>query len=72
MPMLEPAFHAIFRKEISSGSLRITYPSGRREAYGDGSGPPLALRFADAGGAARRRCSTPGSRPPRCTWTAGS
>ena len=45
--MLEKALHAIFRDQISTGSLRVTFPSGRREAYGDGSGPPLALRFAD-------------------------
>ena len=48
MQMLESAFHAIFRKEISSGNLRITYPSGRQEAYGNGSSPTLSLRFTDA------------------------
>ncbi len=45
--MLENSLHAIFRKEISAGNLRISYPSGRQEFYGDGSGPPLALRIAD-------------------------
>ena len=45
--MIENALHAIFRKHIATGTLRITYPSGRTESYGDGSGPPLALRIAD-------------------------
>ena len=57
--MLEKALHAIFRDQISTGSLRVTFPSGRREAYGDGSGPPLALRFADEG-ALRRVLFDPG------------
>jgi cyclopropane-fatty-acyl-phospholipid synthase len=47
--MLENALHNVFRRGIVSGSLRVTFPSGRTEAYGDGSGPPLALRFRDAG-----------------------
>ncbi|HET9067485.1 MAG TPA: cyclopropane-fatty-acyl-phospholipid synthase family protein [Amaricoccus sp.] len=46
--MLEKALHAILSDQISTGSLRVTYPSGRRETYGDGTGAPLALRFADA------------------------
>jgi cyclopropane-fatty-acyl-phospholipid synthase len=47
--MLEQALHAIFRDQISAGSLRVTFPSGRRETYGDGTGTPLTLRIADAG-----------------------
>jgi cyclopropane-fatty-acyl-phospholipid synthase len=57
--MLEKPLHAIFRDQIVTGSLRVTYPSGRTEAYGDGSGPPLALRFAD-GRALRRVLIDPG------------
>ena len=45
--MLENTLHAIFRKEIAAGTLRVTYPSGRTERYGDGSGAPLAIRIAD-------------------------
>src|SRR6188472_260735 len=45
--MFENALNATLRKTITSGSLRVTYPSGRQETYGDGSGPPLALRFRD-------------------------
>jgi cyclopropane-fatty-acyl-phospholipid synthase len=45
--MLENTLHAIFRKEIAAGNLRVAYPSGRTERYGDGSGAPLALRIAD-------------------------
>jgi cyclopropane-fatty-acyl-phospholipid synthase len=47
--MLENALNAAFRRHIAEGSLRVTYPSGRTERYGDGSGPPVALRIADAG-----------------------
>jgi cyclopropane-fatty-acyl-phospholipid synthase len=47
--MLENALHAILRRQITVGRLSIAYPSGRTEQYGDGSGPPVALRFADAG-----------------------
>jgi cyclopropane-fatty-acyl-phospholipid synthase len=46
--MLENALHNAFRR-IRSGSLKVTFASGRTESYGDGSGPPLALRFQDAG-----------------------
>ena len=45
--IIENALHATFRKHIASGALRITYPSGRTERYGDGNGPPLALRITD-------------------------
>jgi cyclopropane-fatty-acyl-phospholipid synthase len=45
--MLENALHAAFRKHVAAGSLQVTFPSGRIERYGDGSGPPIALRLAD-------------------------
>jgi cyclopropane-fatty-acyl-phospholipid synthase len=45
--MLENALHTTLRKGISSGILRITYPSGRQESYGDGTGAPIAIRFID-------------------------
>ena len=47
--MLETPLHVIFRDQITTGSLRVTYPSGRRETYGDGTGTPLSLRIADPG-----------------------
>jgi cyclopropane-fatty-acyl-phospholipid synthase len=47
--MLENALHAALRRQITVGRLSIAYPSGRTEQYGDGSGPPVAIRFADAG-----------------------
>ena len=47
--MLENALHNVLRRQIDAGSLRVAFPSGRTETYGDGSGPPLALRFADPG-----------------------
>ena len=47
--MLENALHAILRRQFPGGEPHVTYPSGRRETYGDGSGTPLALRFADTG-----------------------
>jgi cyclopropane-fatty-acyl-phospholipid synthase len=46
--MLEKALHAALRRQISTGRLGVAYPSGRTEQYGDGSGPPVAIRFADA------------------------
>ena len=36
------------RRFIRSGSLTITTASGRRLKFGDGSGPPVAVRFAGA------------------------
>jgi len=45
--IIENALHATFRKHIATGALRITYPTGRIERYGDGNGPPLALRITD-------------------------
>ena len=47
--MLEKALHAALRRQITVGRLSIAYPSGRTEQYGDGSGPPVAVRFTDAG-----------------------
>jgi cyclopropane-fatty-acyl-phospholipid synthase len=46
--MLENALHAAFGRHLTAGSLRVTYPSGRIETYGDGNGPPIALRIVDA------------------------
>jgi cyclopropane-fatty-acyl-phospholipid synthase len=46
--MLENALNAAFRRHIAEGDLRVTYPSGRTERYGDGSGAPVALRVTDA------------------------
>ena len=37
--MLENALHNALGREIIAGSLRVTYPSGRAEAYGDGVDP---------------------------------
>ena len=45
--MLENALHAFLGRKISAGNLRVGFPSGRTERYGDGSGPALAFRIAD-------------------------
>lgn len=45
--MLENVLHSALKAQIGSGRLRITYPSGRTEQYGDGEGTPVAIRFAD-------------------------
>ena len=45
--MLETHLHAALHARIGRGNLRITFPSGRVEAYGDGSGPALQVRIAD-------------------------
>ena len=45
--MLETPLHVVFRDQITTGSLRVRYPSGRRESYGDGTGTLLSLRIAD-------------------------
>jgi cyclopropane-fatty-acyl-phospholipid synthase len=47
--MLENALHAALRRQLTVGRLSVAYPSGRTEQYGDGSGPPVAVRFTDAG-----------------------
>jgi cyclopropane-fatty-acyl-phospholipid synthase len=45
--MLERFLHAALEKMARFGTLRVTYPSGRSETYGDGSGIPVALRLVD-------------------------
>jgi cyclopropane-fatty-acyl-phospholipid synthase len=45
--MFETLLHDALSKRIRTGTLGIGYPSGRTERYGDGSGPPLALRITD-------------------------
>jgi cyclopropane-fatty-acyl-phospholipid synthase len=47
--MLENLLHRALQKQIASGDLRLTYPSGRSERYGDGTGEPLAARIRDTG-----------------------
>jgi cyclopropane-fatty-acyl-phospholipid synthase len=47
--MFENALHKALLRHFARGSLRVTFPSGRSETYGDGSGPPLAVRFDDPG-----------------------
>ena len=47
--MLENTLHAALRRQITAGRLSVAYPSGRTEQYGDGSGPPVAVRFTDTG-----------------------
>lgn len=39
----------LLRKIIAKGALRLTDHSGEIETYGDGSGPPIAIRFTDEG-----------------------
>jgi cyclopropane-fatty-acyl-phospholipid synthase len=34
---------------VTTGSLRVVLPDGRAFEFGDGSGPPIQLRFADEG-----------------------
>jgi cyclopropane-fatty-acyl-phospholipid synthase len=34
---------------LRSGSLTVRFASGRARTFGDGTGPPLAIRFADKG-----------------------
>ncbi len=45
--MLKNLLDNALRKGISHGNLRITYPSGAVSHYGDGSGPPVAIRVTD-------------------------
>ncbi|MBB5221777.1 cyclopropane-fatty-acyl-phospholipid synthase [Amaricoccus macauensis] len=45
--MLEKVLDSALRKGIAHGNLRLVYPSGRGETYGDGSGPPIAIRITD-------------------------
>ncbi len=41
--------HAFLNKTMRSGRLSVTYPGGKTEAYGDGSGPPVAVRLSKGG-----------------------
>jgi cyclopropane-fatty-acyl-phospholipid synthase len=45
--MLEKLLHSALDKQIESGDLQMTYPSGRIERYGDGTDEPLAIRITD-------------------------
>lgn len=45
--MIELVFHKALSRQIAAGRFRVIYPSGRTEDYGDGSGKPVTLRFAD-------------------------
>ncbi|MFO1104881.1 MAG: cyclopropane-fatty-acyl-phospholipid synthase family protein [Amaricoccus sp.] len=47
--MLETLLHNALTAQINRGSLRVTYPSGRVEAYGGRAGPTVAIRILDAG-----------------------
>jgi cyclopropane-fatty-acyl-phospholipid synthase len=50
---MSAAFRAFVRKLMKTGSLEIETADGVKETYGDGSGPPLAVRILDS--AAERR-----------------
>jgi cyclopropane-fatty-acyl-phospholipid synthase len=43
--VMDRALDFILRRLVKVGSLAVTNASGRRSIYGDGSGPPLAMRF---------------------------
>lgn len=43
--MLENVIDSALHKGIAHGNLRVAYPSGRAENYGDGSGKPIAIRI---------------------------
>lgn len=47
--MFETGLHNALRAHFQRGSLRVTFPSGRIETYGDGNDPRSAVRIADAG-----------------------
>ena len=61
--MIENVLHGILGREISEGNLRITYPSGRTEHYGNGAGTALAVRIVDRA-ALRAIVLDPGLRAP--------
>lgn len=42
------SLRGMLRKIIREGSLTITGADGQSESFGDGSGPPLSMRFLDA------------------------
>lgn len=45
--MLESHLHDVLRSRISRGFLRIVYPSGRVETYGDAKGTEVGIRITD-------------------------
>ncbi|MFT3972664.1 MAG: cyclopropane-fatty-acyl-phospholipid synthase family protein [Amaricoccus sp.] len=45
--MLENVLDTALRTGISHGNLRVSFPSGRGETYGDGSGALIAIRITD-------------------------
>lgn len=61
--MIEKVLHGILGRQITDGSFRVTYPSGRTELYGDGSGQPIAIRIADKA-ALRAIVRDPGLKAP--------
>ena len=50
---MSAAFRAFLRKLMKTGSLEVETADGVNETYGDGSGPPLAVKILDS--AAERR-----------------
>jgi len=50
---MSAAFRAFLRKLMKTGSLEVETADGVKETYGDGSGPPLAVKILDS--AAERR-----------------
>jgi cyclopropane-fatty-acyl-phospholipid synthase len=44
--MLENLLDTGLRRGIRRGNLRVVFPSGRAETYGDGSGKPVAIRIS--------------------------
>jgi cyclopropane-fatty-acyl-phospholipid synthase len=40
---------AVLRRTLLFGRLEVAYANGRAETYGDGSGPPVAIRLTTAG-----------------------
>jgi cyclopropane-fatty-acyl-phospholipid synthase len=47
--MLDAVLQHVFAGLVSRGSLTVTTASGRRLTFGDGSGTPVAVRFANRG-----------------------
>jgi cyclopropane-fatty-acyl-phospholipid synthase len=41
--------HALLRKTLRTGRLEVVYAERSNENYGDGSGPPVAVRLTRAG-----------------------
>jgi cyclopropane-fatty-acyl-phospholipid synthase len=46
---MSAAFKAFLRKLMKTGSLEVETADGVKETYGDGSGPPLAVKILDSG-----------------------